>query len=454
VKRAPFVRTLVVLAATAGLGAYLYLVESKRPPQDEKVKEKVFAGFKDARPSVNEITIARAADTVKLGKGGGGWRLLAPLQAPADGGEVDALLSGLETLEVDDVVAASPGDLATYGLATPRTTLTLTREGGAAPLGLLLGNTAPAAGGVYAKLPTAPRVFTVATYGVAALDKKPFDLRDRALLHAKRDEVKTLEVTTPRESYALRREPGGEWAFTRPLATRAGRWPVDGLLGALEGLRMEQVAAEDAADLKPFGLDPPAYRVRLGLNDGTTRVIEIGSAAGEKKHHAREASSRLVAVVPGALVDDLDKGMKELRARRLLDVAAYEVEGFDAQVAGTRKTFVRTGTKDKEGIDVYKWKRTAPTAADLETNTVQDALFLIGGLDADEFVDQPGPPEQYGLAAPALRLDLRHEGGKPPLWVEVGTRDGSWYARRAGDQGLLKLPPAKADQLVKAFGGL
>jgi hypothetical protein len=390
---------------------------------------------------------------VKLGQGSGGWRLLAPLQAPADAGEVDALLSGLETLEIDDVVTASPGDLATYGLAAPRTTLTLTRGNGA-PLGLQVGGKVPGGSAVYAKLAGAPRVFTVASYGVAALDKKPFELRDRALAHLKRDEVKTLEVTTPKESYALLRDPGGEWAITRPLGTRAARWPVDGLLGAVEGLRMEQVAAEDAADLKPFGLDPPAYRVRLGLNDGTTRVIEIGGPAGEKKHHAREASSRLVAVIPDALVDDLDKGLKELRAKRLLDVAAYEVEGFDVKVAGAAKTFVRSGTKDKEGPDVYTWKRTAPTAAAVDTNTVQDALFLIGGIDADDFVDQPGPPERYGLQAPALRLDVRYEGGRPPAWLELGTLDGAWYARRAGDQVVLKLPPAKAEELVKAFTGL
>ena len=36
-----------------------------------------------------------------------------------------------------------------------------------------------------------------------------------------------------------------------------------------------------------------------------------------------------MAVIPGALVDDLAKGMAELRAKRLLEVATYEVDGFD-----------------------------------------------------------------------------------------------------------------------------
>ena len=80
---------------------------------------------------------------------------------------------------------------------------------------------------------------------------------------------------------------------------------MDGLLGALEGLRMDKVAAEDARDLTPYGLDKPAWRVVLGLADGTARTLEIGSSPAEKQHHAREGSSRLVAVIPDAVVQDL-----------------------------------------------------------------------------------------------------------------------------------------------------
>jgi hypothetical protein len=352
------------------------------------------------------------------------------------------------------VVSEAPGDLAPYGLAQPRATVTVLREGSTDALRLLLGDKTTDGGGVYAKLPTAARVFTVPSWSATSLEKKPFDLRDRSLLHVKRDEVQTLEVTGPSESFALARGAGGEWSFTRPLNTRAGRWSVDGVLGALEGLRMESVAAEDARDLKPYGLDTPQWRVALGLNDGTARTLEIGSSPAEKQYHAREASSRLVAVIPGAVVDDLGKGMKELRARRLLDVAAYEVEGFEVVKGGVKQVYARSSTKDKEGIDVYHWKRTAPAAADLDTNKVQDALFLVGGADADEFIDAPAAPAAYGLDAPALRVDVRYEGGKPPVWFELGSKDGAWYARRSDDQAILKMPAAKAEELVKTFSSL
>ena len=164
----------------------------------------------------------------------------------------------------------SAENLKDFGLETPEKTVTVGTEGGA-PLTLLVGAKLADGSGVYAKTPDKTRVFTVSSYALSSLDKKPFDLRDRDLLHVKRDAVKTLEIAGPEGSYALAKDDKSEWAFTRPLATLAGRWSVDGLLGTLEGLRMESVAAEDAKDLKKYGLDKPARTVTLGLADGGTQ---------------------------------------------------------------------------------------------------------------------------------------------------------------------------------------
>ncbi|HET8646554.1 MAG TPA: DUF4340 domain-containing protein, partial [Vicinamibacteria bacterium] len=366
-KRPAFLGTYVLVALVAAFGAWLVLVESKRDPAQGEGKEKVFAGLAGGKDKVKEVTLARGGETIQLVKGSGGWRLAAPQSVEADAAEVDSLLSSLESLEVDEVVSETPGELGRYGLAPPRGQVTLVRDGSSDALRLQVGDKTPDGRGVYSKLPTSGRVFTIPAGIAGSLEKSPFDLRDRRLLRFQRDEVKTLEVKGPSEGYALARDAGGEWAFTRPLPTRAGRWSVDGLLGTLEGLRMERVAAEDARDLQPYGLADPVWRVSLGLADGTTRGLEIGGSPADKQYHARQATSRLVAVIPGAVVEDLGKGMKELRSRRLLDVAAYEVEGFEVAAAGGKRAYARSSSKDKDGADVFKWKRTAPQAADLDT---------------------------------------------------------------------------------------
>jgi uncharacterized protein DUF4340 len=449
-KKTPFWKTWVAVAVCAGLGAYAYFVESKREAKPETPKEKVFALDKT---KVKELDLAPSGGpAVHLAREGEGWRLTAPAPAvAADSGEAESLLTTLETLEVQDVVTESPGALAEYGLDPPRTAVSVVLQGAGEPLKLLLGDKSPDGGALYAKVPSRARVFTVPAYVESSFGKKPFDLRDRDVLHVKRDAVRTLEVQGPEGAYALARDDKGEWIFTRPLKTRAGRWSVDGLLGTLEGLRMDSIAAEEAKDLKPFGLDKPARVVTLGLEGGAVRTLEIGSSPAEKKYHARDAASRMVAVVPGAVVDDLAKGMAELRAKRLLEVSTYDVDGITVELDGGRKVYARSSVKDKDGIDVYKWKRTQPDGKDLDTNKVQDALFQVGAVEVSEFLDKPEGPAVYGCDKPALRTTLRLGPGKPESWFEVCRKDAAVYARRSGDDAVMKLDPQKTDELLKAF---
>lgn len=469
-KPSPFWKTYAALAVLAGLGAYIYFVESRHEAKPEKPKQKVFTLEK---AKVQSLTLApREGEAIRLVKEGKAWKLAAPLTAPADDNAVDSMLGSLESLTIDEVALESGANLADFGLEKPKLSVSVLIEGASEPLKLLLGDKTPEGSGLYAKLPAQPRVFTIASYLESSLDKKPFDLRDRDLLHVKRDAVKTLEIAGPEGGYALARSDKGEWAFTKPLATRAGRWSVDGLAGTLESLRMESVAAEEAKDLRPFGLDKPARSVALGLADGGSKTLEIGSAVVEKdkaqgidaakdqkdasrqkptKYYARDASAPLVGVIPSALVDDLAKGMGELRAKRLLEVATYEVEGFEVELEGGKRAYARSSAKGKDGFDDHKWKRTSPDAKDLETNKVQDVLFKLGGVEVQEFLDAPGPAAGYGFEPPVLKVTLRFEVGKPAAWFELGMKDGGAYARRADDASVLKLDPARAEELIKAF---
>jgi hypothetical protein len=445
-----FWKTYGALAVAVGLGAYIYFVESKKEGKPEKTKEKVLTLDK---AKVKELTLAGdGKEEVKLVKDGTSWRMTAPQAAPADAQESESVLTSLEGLEIDEVVTEAPAKLSDFGLDPPKARVAVLQQG--TPVQeILFGDKTPDQGSVYARQPTRPRVFTVPSYSAAVFDKKPFDLRDRDLLHLSRDAVRKVEVTGPEGAYALARDDRGEWGFTSPLATRAGRWSVDGLLGNLETLRMESVAAEAATDVKPYGLDKPTRVVKLGLADGNTKVLEIGKPAGDKKHYARQAGQALVAVIPDTVLDTLAKGRDDLRAKRLLEVSSYDVEGFDVESGGTKKAYARSQAKDKDGVETSKWKRTTPDAKDLDTTKVQDALFLVGGVDVQEFVDKPSGPETYGLDTPVLKVAIR-EKDKPETSFDVGEKAGAYYARRPGDQAVLKLDATKAAELIKKFSEL
>jgi hypothetical protein len=464
-----FWKTGVAVLALAGLFSYYWFVERKREPKAEGEREKVTVLAVD-KAKAKEVSLATAdGETIRLVKEGTAWKVAAPFTAPADASAVESILTSLEKLEADEVVVEQAASLAEYGLDKPSRTITAVVEGTPAPLSVQFGAKSPDGSSVYAQATPAPRVYLVPQWVEGSFDKKPFDLRDRDLLHVKRDDVRSLEVEGPEGSYALARTDAGEWAFTKPVASRAGRWSVDGLLGTVENLRMESVAAEAATELKAFSLEPPARRLTLVTKDGATRTLEIGGSApdpsatpapspGQKpappkptKYYARQAGTGLVAVVPATLADDLAKGMGELRAKRLLEVATYETEGFEVVSGGAKKAYAKSTAKDKDGLDKSQWKRTAPDAKELETTKVEDALFKMGGVEVAEFVDAPQPLAAYGLDAPVLKVTVKAKGES---WIEVGKKAEAVYARRSGDSAVLKLDPAKAEELIKAFAEL
>jgi hypothetical protein len=474
-----FWKTGVALLLAAGLFAFYWFVERKQEPKPETESTKVTLLTVD-KAKAKELKVAiKGGDGIALVKEGTFWKLTAPFAAPADTTAVESMFTSLEKLEADELVADQVKDFSQYGLDAPSRSVVAVVEGAQAPLAVDFGSKAPDGSSVYARKPGEAKVYLVASWVEGSFDKKPFDLRDRDLLHVKRDDVRSLEVAGPEGGYALARSEAGEWAFTKPLQTRAGRWAVDGLLGTIEGLRMESVAGESVSDAKEvarFGFAKPTRTVTLVTKDGASRTLELGAPApdpnpqpsptpspsplpgkkGEKpappkptKYYARQAGSGLVAVVPAALADDLAKGMGELRAKRLLEVATYETEGFEVTAAGVTKKYAKSATKDKDGLEKTQWKRTAPDAKELDTTKVEDALFKIGGVDVSEFVDAPKAAADYGLDAPVLKVTLKAKGDSG---VELGKKDASYYARRTGDAAILKVDAAKAEELLKAFG--
>ena len=56
-----------------------------------------------------------------------------------------------------------------------------------------------------------------------------------------------------------------------------------------------------------------------------------------------------------------------------------------------------------------------------------------------------------GVTAYADKVTVKAKGES---FIEVGTKDSAYYARRNGDAAVLKLDPAKTEELLKAFGEL
>lgn len=459
-----FLRTALAVVVAAGLFGYIYLVESKKELKPEEAettarKEPVFTGF-DKLKATSLTLKKRSGEVIEAEKVGDSWTLISPLEAPADAAQIDSLLDSLQNLKTDDVVAENTSDLTPFGLAEPRVTVSVAVTGAAEPFAFELGDTVPAGSVLFARVPGDTRLLTVSSLLENTLDKSAFDLRDRSVIKAKKDDVQSFElVERGRTTFKFMRGGPGEeeWRGEIPVGTRAARWTVEGFLGAVENLRMESVVTEQAtaSDLARSGLDASARQLvlRFGPDDSRIVTLEIGKKTEDGKYYARDRASRLIVTINSGVVDDLDKGFKNFRASRLLEVASYEITAFDVTAEGSAKTFTKLTTKGENGADNIVWKAVAPVKDETQDNT-SNAFFSVGAIDALEFIDAPRSLDTYGLDAPALRVALRFDGEKKEDWFEVAVKGENGFGRRRGDAAVLRLDKAKTEELIKNFTGL
>jgi hypothetical protein len=456
-----FWKTYLALAVLAGLGYYIYAVDAKKPTSDDSKKEKVFAVDK---AKVQEITIVNGAEPkIDVQKDGSSWRLSAPVAAQADANAIESVLSSVDAAEISDSVTDQPSGLSQYGLEHPRISVGVKADAGMKEV--LLGNKTPDEMAVYAKYADKPRIFTVASHIATSFAKKPADIRDRNILHLKRDAVRSIDIKGADKDVVLTKDEKGDWNFTKPFPTKGARWAVDGLLLSMESLAFDDVAAENASDLKPYGLDKPKWTAVLELADGSTKKLEIGDSATKseapktplpegatdtRKFYARDAAQPLVGVISAAVVTDIEKADDKLRSRYLLDFPALEVKTIDVTSDGKTRKYERSVTKDGSGTDVRKWKQVAPETKDIETKTIEDLLFEVASTDVTAFIDAPKALATYGLEPPAVRVDLTFDN-KKPAWFEVGVKDGVAYGRRDNDVAITKLAAKGKDVVIDGF---
>src|SRR5215208_4760172 len=111
--------TIALVVVLAGLVAYIYFVDSKKPASDTaETKAKAFTV--DAE-QIEEIQIKPATgEASRVEKTNGTWQLAEPEKTEADQGQVSNAASSLASVEINRVVEDNPTDLAQYGLNPPK----------------------------------------------------------------------------------------------------------------------------------------------------------------------------------------------------------------------------------------------------------------------------------------------------------------------------------------------
>ena len=281
----------------------------------------------DDTAEVRRVQVAGTAPAYTLEKDGTAWKMAAPQKDTADTATADRVATALKSLRATGIAAetADGAALKRYGLSPARITVQVTVAAGKDSYRrtLLLGQAAPQKGSVavktYAKPDDATTVFEVDQQILKDLQKDIFDLQDKALVHANREDVRKIVLEQPGSPKIVverkKEQPkdGGfaDETFTvlEPKQGPAKKWKASSALYSISGLRAAAFAAKP--DGKAF--DQARTVTLLGDGDKVLAKVRIGSLNkdGKRRYVSSDGQPRIAEVEKGP-VDDLPKSLDDL----------------------------------------------------------------------------------------------------------------------------------------------
>jgi hypothetical protein len=413
-----FKTTLILLAVFAGLLALVLFFDAKgekKKAAEEKTNTLISIDSADLR----KASLVRDGETLAFERDdAGSWRLTSPLQAAADDTEVARFVDSFASLRIERVVEKEAKELAAYEI--PKIEVSLWVKGKDAPLRLLIGMENPLDKTFFAKREDDPRVVLLASTLKTTFDKKIFDFRQKDVFKFSAAGVTTVRVRAKSLSWQARREEAG-WFLTAPVAALAAQGKVDSLLDSLSGLRAKAFVAEakNAETLKAFGLEKPEYEVVLSLPASDQEIIFFLHQEGEAFYATTSLSAKVIAF-EGALLADLDRKVDAMRETKVADFYSWEAD----KVALKKDGLELTAVKEKVGEE-QKWLLDPATKEEADRTKVEDFIRKVEGLEAADFIDNPGPLAGYGLdGGTEVRIRTKDAQGKVKETVLlIGTED-------------------------------
>ena len=421
--------TLVFLVVALGLGAYIYFVESDRPPGGTPEPQDTVFDFESDDITRLSVT-AESGDHTVLEKTDNRWRLVGPFAGTVDVTEVVAVTSGLAALEIQRVVAEpdEAPDLTAFGLDMPRVEVGVTTATGI-DARLLIGERTPTGGDLYATVAGSNRVFLISGYLDGTFNRTTFDLRDKTILDFTPDQVDSLEIAGADLAIRLR-QADNRWSLVSPIEATADSGVAGGLIGRLSTGQMAAIEAETAErieELEPYGLDAPRLTVTVGLGSSTATLL-IGDTAPTGTVYARDTARNLVFTVNESLAAEFEQEVDEYRRKDLFAFRPFNATVLELDRAGQRWVFEKVeATADGESDT---WRRTAPDDGDVETSAMDDLLAKLSNLRAESFVVSR---DGTGLDAPISTILVTFDEDSNQERVVVG-RVGDDVFAVSGDE--------------------
>lgn len=422
----------VVLAALIGA---LYWSDHHKPAEDKtasaNVAPKVLSLKQD---DITKLTIKKNAGEPSTLVKNSQWAITAPHEYPADQDVVKGMLSTLSNLNSDRLITDKADNLNQYGLNDPTIEVEITNKDGKSNT-LLIGDKLPAGGGSYAALSGDPRVFSVANYNTAAIDKNLDDLRDKRLLTMDADKVSRIELVKKNQYLEFGRSKD-DWRIIKPRPLRANSFQVGDLVRQLTNAKMDlnTPALQAKGEASAYAAGAPVATAKL-TDASSTQELHVRKSKND--YYAKSSIAPGVYKISDSLGKDLDKSLEDFRNKKLFDFGYADPNKVELHDGAKAYYLTRSSNGDWWNGNSKK----------MDTDSAQSFLDRVRDLAASSFPDT-------GFASPSITLKVTSDDGKRVEQILIAKAGKNYIATRENEPSLYQLDSISVDDLLKSAGDM
>jgi hypothetical protein len=380
---------------------------------------------------VQKVNITKDGETTTLNRAADNrYELVLPKPLAADQDASSGVFTALTSYVSDRLVEEKATDLKAYGLDSPTLTVAIHQKDGKL-VKLLFGDETPTAGSVYVKLEGDPRVFTVASYNKASLDKTWKDLRDKRLLTFDSEKLSRLELASKGAAIEFGKNNNGEWQIVKPRPLRADGNQVEELLRKLKDAKMDTSLPEtEEKNLAGKFGGAVAVATAKATDAAGTQTIEIRKDK-DGTFYAKSSAVEGVHKLTADVGEGVNKTLDDFRNRKLFDFGWTEPGRIDVKDGAAVRSLAKAGEKWTSG------------GKEMDSTSVQSLVDKLREMNAIKFVEKGGGDLTF-------EATVASADGKRKETVSITKAGNSYFATRAGEPSVYELDGKFVEDLRRA----
>ena len=248
---------------------------------------------------------------------------------------------------------------------------------------------------------------------------------------------------------ALAKGDAGKWRIVEPKPFGADQNTVSGIVTAVSSLSAQRLVDDHTADLKQYGLDPPAFELDVSERDNKTQKLLIGddtTASGAV--YVKLADDSRVFTMPKYVKTSLDKSLNDLRDKRLLTIDPEKVSRIE--LANKSKNQDIEFGRNKE-----EWQITKPRPMRADGVQVSELLRKLTDAKMDlSASDNVDAAKEFAKATPIAIVRVTDESGTQELQLRKEGKEkdkAAYYAKSSAVDGACKIDSDLGPSLNKSL---